>query len=71
MIEFFKNGMMPYNRTTATVSLCSVVVIVILYAFFTDFFLNASILVALLFPLFVLGYYLSRLVDNSISILVR
>ena len=67
---YFKNGMMPYNRTSAIVSLSSALVIVVLYIFFTDFFINASVLIALLFPIFVVTYYLIRVVDNSLSILM-
>lgn len=70
MSTYFKNGMMPYNRTSAIVSLSSALVIVILYIFFTDFFINASVLIALLFPIFVVTYYLIRVVDNSLSILM-
>lgn len=62
--------MMPYNRTSAIVSLSSALVIVVLYIFFTDFFINASVLIALLFPIFVVTYYLIRVVDNSLSILM-
>lgn len=69
MSTYFKNGMMPYNRTSAIVSLSSALVIVVLYISFTDFFINASVLIALLFPIFVLTYYLIRVVDNSLSIL--
>lgn len=70
MSTYFKNGMMPYNRTSAIVSLSSALVIVVLYIFFTDFFINASVLFALLFPIFVVTYYLIRVVDNSLSILM-
>jgi predicted membrane protein len=70
MSTYFKNGMMPYNRTSAIVSLSSALVIVVLYIFFTDFFINASVLIALLFPIFVVTYYLIRVVDNSLSILM-
>ena len=70
MSTYFKNGMMPYNRTSAILSLSSALVIVVLYIFFTDFFINASVLVALLFPIFVVTYYLIRVVDNSLSILM-
>lgn len=70
MSTYFKNGMMPYNRTSAIVSLSSALVIVLLYIFFTDFFINASVLIALLFPIFVVTYYLIRVVDNSLSILM-
>lgn len=70
MSTYFKNGMMPYNRTSAIVSLSSALVIVVLYTFFTDFFINASVLIALLFPIFVVTYYLIRVVDNSLSILM-
>lgn len=62
--------MMPYNRTSAIVSLSSALVIVVLYIFFTDFFINTSVLIALLFPIFVVTYYLIRVVDNSLSILM-
>ena len=70
MSTYFKNGMMPYNRTSAIVSLSSALVIVVLYIFFTDFFINASVLIALLFPIFFVTYYLIRVVDNSLSILM-
>ena len=70
MSTYFKNGMMPYNRTSAIVSLSSALVIVVLYIFFTDFFINASVLIALLFPIFIVTYYLIRVVDNSLSILM-
>ena len=70
MSTYFKNGMMPYNRTSAIVSLSSALVIVVLYIFFTDFFINASVLISLLFPIFVVTYYLIRVVDNSLSILM-
>ena len=70
MSTYFKNGMMPYNRTSAIVSLSSALVIVVLYIFFTDFFINASVVIALLFPIFVVTYYLIRVVDNSLSILM-
>lgn len=70
MSTYFKNGMMPYNRTSAIVSLSSALVIVVLYIFFTDFFINASVLIASLFPIFVVTYYLIRVVDNSLSILM-
>ena len=70
MSTYFKNGMMPYDRTSAIVSLSSALVIVVLYIFFTDFFINASVLIALLFPIFVVTYYLIRVVDNSLSILM-
>ena len=68
MSTYFKNGMMPYNRTSAIVSLSSALVIVVLYIFFTDFFINASVLIALLFPIFVVTYYLITVLDNSLSI---
>ena len=70
MSTYFKNGMMPYNRTSAIVSLSSALVIVVLYIFFTDLFINVSVLIALLFPIFVVTYYLIRVVDNSLSILM-
>lgn len=70
MSTYLKNGMMPYNRTSAIVSLSSALVIVVLYVFFTDFFINASVLIALLFPIFIVTYYLIRVVDNSLSILM-
>ena len=70
MSTYFKNGMMPYNRTSAIVSLSSALVIVVLYIFFTDFFINTSVLIALLFPIFFVTYYLIRVVDNSLSILM-
>lgn len=70
MSTYFQNGLMPYNRISAIVSLTSVLVIVVMYIAFTDFFINASILIALLFPIFVVSYYLIRLVDQSLTILM-
>lgn len=70
MSTYFQNGLMPYNRTSAIVSLTSTLVIVVLYIAFTDFFINASVLIALLFPIFVVSYYLIRIVDESLTILM-
>ena len=66
----FKDGFIPQNRISAVVSLASSLVIVILYIVFTDFFINASVLISLLFPIFFLGYCVTRVVDQSISILM-
>ena len=70
MINFFKNGMMPSNQTSAIVSLASALTIVVLYTFFSNFFINVSIMIALLTPLFIVIYYLINLIDRSLEILM-
>lgn len=70
MINFFKNGMMPSNQTSAIVSLASALTIVVLYTFFSNFFINVSIMIALLTPLFIAIYYLINLIDRSLEILM-
>lgn len=70
MINFFKNGMMPSNQTNAIVSLASALTIVVLYTFFSNFFINVSIMIALLTPLFIAIYYLINLIDRSLEILM-
>ena len=70
MINFFKNGMMPSNQTSAIVSLASALTIVVLYTFFSNFFINVSIMIALLTPLFIAIYYLINLIGRSLEILM-
>lgn len=70
VINFFKNGMMPSNQTSAIVSLASALTIVVLYTFFSNFFINVSIMIALLTPLFIAIYYLINLIDRSLEILM-
>ena len=62
--------MMPSNQTSAIVSLASALTIVVLYTFFSNFFINVSIMIALLTPLFIAIYYLINLIDRSLEILM-
>ena len=62
--------MMPSNQMSAIVSLASALTIVVLYTFFSNFFINVSIMIALLTPLFIAIYYLINLIGRSLEILM-
>lgn len=60
----------PQTKTQATITILTVVVFVVAYVIWTDFFVNCSVLLAILFPLLVGMYYLSKMLNKSLSVLL-
>lgn len=62
--------MQPTTKTQAAITVLTVTVFVVCYIAFTDFFITCSILISFLFPIFVLVYYGSKMLERGLKILL-